>query len=137
MAKDLVPVTFHKIMQSRSYTVIIMAAPEKKFAIYTEPLVGQNIQMQLAEESHPRPLTYDLIGSIFAGFEIELLQVVIQDVEDTVYFARLFLEKKVGDERHIVEIDARPSDCVTLALKYNAPVFCRQAVLDKAVAVEE
>ena len=137
MAKDLVPIAFHKIMQSRSYTVIIMGTPEKKFAIYTDPLVGENIQMQMAEESHPRPLTYDLIGSIFAGFEIELLQVVIHDVEDTVYFARLFLEKRGEGERQIVEIDARPSDCITLALKHNTPVFCKQAVLDKAIAVEE
>lgn len=115
MAKDLVPIAFHKIMQASSYTVIIMGTPEKKFAIYTDPLVGENIQMQLAEETHPRPLTYDLIGSIFTGFEIELLQVVIHDVEDTVYFARLFLEKDGRRAPH------RRDRRKTLRLYYTRP----------------
>ncbi|MFI5334932.1 MAG: bifunctional nuclease family protein, partial [Chlamydiales bacterium] len=61
----------------------------------------------------------------------------ISDVEDTIYFARLFLEQMVGEERHIVEIDARPSDCIILALMYNAPIYCKSELFDKVVPVEE
>lgn len=137
MTSELIPITFNKIMQSRSYTVIILGTDQKRFAIYTDPAVGRNIQTYLTEEHKPRPFTHDLINAIFRGFGIKPLQIVINDIEDTIYFARLYLEQKVGEQKTVLEIDARPSDCVTLALLNNIPVFCRKEILEKAVAVEE
>lgn len=134
---ELVPITFKKVMLSRTYTVIVLGSDTKRFAIYTDPHVGQNIQSHLTEDRSPRPFTHDLINAIFRGLDIKILQVVINDIEDTIYFARLFLEQKKGEERTILEIDARPSDCITLALMYNVPVFCRRDILEKAVPVEE
>jgi uncharacterized protein len=133
----LIQVSFDKIMQTRSYTVIILATPDKKFAIYTDPSIGKTLQMFLTEVERPRPLTHDLIDKILEGLDVRVKQVVINDVQDTVYFARLYLEQDIGDIRHIVEIDARPSDCLTLALMNNAPVFCTQEVLEKTIPVEE
>ena len=124
-------------MQSRAYTVIILGTDAKRFAIYTDPAVGRNIQVYLTEESKPRPFTHDLMNAIFQGFGIKPLQIVINNVEDTIYFARIYLEQQIGDQKTILEIDARPSDCITLALLNNIPVFCRKEVLEKAVAVEE
>jgi bifunctional DNase/RNase len=137
MTAELVPVTFHKIMQSRSYTVIILGSEQKKFAIYTEPHVGQIIQAFLTQEPKPRPLTLDLMNGLFRGLDVRLLQIVINDIEDTIYFARLFVEQTIGDLRLIVEIDARPSDCIALAIMNNIPVFCHKEIVDKAVPVEE
>lgn len=137
MASELIPVTFDKIMQSPSYTVLILGSEKKKFAIYTEPHVGEQIQLYLTEEHKPRPLTHDLISAILEGLNVKVLQVVINNVEDTVYFARLFLEQEIGDTKQILEIDTRPSDCITLALMKNAPVFCRKEVLEKAIAVTD
>ncbi len=137
MAIELVPITFNKIMQSRSYTVIILGTEQKKFAIYTDPSVGKNIQTYLTQEHKPRPYTHDLINAIFRGLDIKPLQIVITDIEDTIYFARLYLEQTIGDQKTILEIDARPSDCVTLALLHNIPVFCRKEIFEKAVAVAE
>ena len=77
------------------------------------------------------------MNSIFRGLDIKPLQIVISDIEDTVYFARLYLEQTIGDQQTILEIDARPSDCITLALMENIPVFCRKEILEKAVAIEE
>lgn len=134
---QLVPITFNKIMQSRSYTVIILGTDTKRFAIYTSPQVGNNIQAHLSNEHPPRPFTHDLMNGIFNGFGIKILQIVINDIEDTIYFARLFLEHEVNDKKEIIEIDARPSDCITLALMNKVPVFCRKEILDKAVPVEE
>src|SRR5580704_11049915 len=135
MPSDLIPVTFDKIMQARTYTVIVIGTENKKFAIYTDPSVGRNIQLYLTEEHKPRPYTHDLLHSIFDGLNIKVLQVVINNVEDTIYFSRLFLEQEIGDTRHILEIDARPSDCVTLALMHNAPIFCKKEILEKAVPI--
>ena len=132
---ELIPVSFHRIMQSRSYTVIILGTEAKKFAIYTEPHVGNIIQVHLTKTPLPRPYTLDLMNSIFNGLNIKILQIVINNIEDTIYFARLFLEQKIDDKMAILEIDARPSDCITLALMHNVPVFCKAEVFEKAVAV--
>lgn len=133
---EIVPISFKKIMQSRAYTVIILGTDQKQFAIYTDPLVGRNLQLLLTGDSTKRPYTHNLIESIFKGFDIQLKQVVINDVEDTIYFSRLFLEQEKGDQKQILEIDARPSDCLTMALMYGAPIFCRKEVLEKAVPIE-
>ena len=124
-------------MQSRSYTVIIMGTDKKKFAIYTDPHVGSNIQIHLTQGHPPRPYTHDLMNGILNGLGVKILQIVINDIEDTIYFARLFLEQQIGENKQIIEIDARPSDCITLALMNKVPVFCRAEILEKAVPVEE
>jgi bifunctional DNase/RNase len=134
---QLIPITLNKIMQSKSYTVVILGTETKKFAIYTEPHVGHQIQLHLTQKQPPRPYTHDLLKNILEGFEIKPLQIVINDIEDTIYFARLFLEHQIGDQKRIVEIDARPSDCITLALMNQVPVFCRADILEKAIPIED
>jgi bifunctional DNase/RNase len=134
---ELIQLSFDKIMQTRSYTVVILGTTSKRFAIYTEASIGRTLQLFLTEAEKPRPLTHDLIDMIFEGLEVRVKQVIINDVQDTIYFARLFLEQNMGDIRHILEIDARPSDCIALALMNNAPVYCTKEVLDKTIAVEE
>ncbi len=137
MDSELIQLTFDKIMQTRSYTVVILGAKDKRFAIYTDPSIGKTLQIYLTGIEKARPLTYDLIDEIFKGFEIRLKQVVITDLQDTTYFARLFLEQELGDILHIVEVDARPSDCITLALMHNVPVYCTLEVLNKTLPVED
>ncbi len=132
---ELVQLAFDKIMQTRTYTVIVLKTKEKRFAIYVDPTVGKSLQLYLTDTDRPRPLTHDLISAIFKGFEIRVKQVVINDVQDTTYFARIFLEMEKDTLRHIVEIDARPSDCITLALMQNAAVFCTKEVLEKTIPV--
>lgn len=133
----LIPLTFNKIMQSRAYTVIILGTDTKKFAIYTEPQVGHHIQLHLAQGHRTRPYTYDLLDRVLKGLNVKLIQVVISDVEDTIYYARLFAEQQIGNETVILEIDARPSDCITLAIMHKIPLFCKSDVLERAVAIED
>lgn len=137
MSSELIPLSFDKIMQTRAYTVVILGTAEKRFAIYTDPSIGKMLQMLLTGVDKPRPLTHDLIYLIFRAAEISVMQVVINDIQDTVYFARLFLEQYCNGIRHIIELDARPSDCITLALMSNAPVYCTQDVLNKTVPIDE
>ncbi|MEI8125721.1 MAG: bifunctional nuclease domain-containing protein [Parachlamydiaceae bacterium] len=135
MVRELIQLSFDKIMQTRTYTMIVLGAAEKRFAIYTEPHVGRILQMYLTGTTKQRPLTHDLIGSIVKGYEVNIRQVVINDVQDTVYFARLFLEQNIDGIQYIVEIDARPSDCITLAIMNNAPVYCTHEVFEKTVSI--
>jgi bifunctional DNase/RNase len=53
-----------------------------------------------------------------------------------VYFARLFVEQQIEDKKHLLEIDARPSDCLSLALMNNIPIFCKKDVLDKIINIQ-
>jgi uncharacterized protein len=137
MHTELVQLSFDKIMQTRTYTVVVLGARDKRFAIYTEPGIGRILQMYLTGTEKPRPLTHDLINSIFLGLDVRIRQVIINDVQDTVYYARIFLEQEIEGVLHILEIDARPSDCITLALMNNVPVYCTHEVLDKSVAVDD
>ena len=134
---DLVPLTFNKIMQSKSYTVFVLEAPEKRFAIYTDPLVGASIQTYVTERSKSRPCTHDLINALAQGLDVKFLQIVINDVEDTIFFAKLFVKKEGEKEDQILEIDSRPSDCLTLSLMNNIPLFCKKDVLEKIVPLED
>lgn len=137
MSSELVQLSFDKIMQTRAYTVVVLGARDKKFAIYTDPSIGRMLQMYLTGVEKPRPLTHDLIGMIFKGLNVTIMQVVINDLQDTTYFARLFLEQKIGNVRHIIEIDSRPSDCITLALMNNVPVYCSRDVLERTIPLNE
>lgn len=137
MLSELVQLNFDKIMQTRSYTVVILAGLDKRFAIYTDPSIGRILQLYLTGTEKTRPLTHDLMDSILKGLDVRIKQVVINDIQDTIYFARLFLEQHRDGIRHIIEIDARPSDCIALALMNNAPVYCTKEVLDRTVPVEE
>lgn len=134
---ELIPLNFNKIMQSKAYTVFVLGTDEKRFAIYADPSVGGLLQMHLAEKEKPRPYTHDLINCIFSGLKVKVLQVVLTEVQDTVYFARLFVEQKINDEVHVLEIDARPSDCLTLALINNVPIFCRRDLIENVIPLEE
>lgn len=137
MFSELIQLTFDKIMQTKAYTVIVLSGAGKRFAIYVEPNIGRILQSYLTHAERPRPLTYDLLDSIFQGMSIQVKQVVINDLQGTTYFARLFLEQEHDNLRHIVEIDARPSDCITLALMNNVPVFCTREVFDKTIPLED
>lgn len=137
MKGELVSLSFDKVLQTRSYTVVIMGNEHKRFAIYTDAQIGKTLQMQLTDTPRARPSTHDLMQMILQGLDAKILRVVICDIQETIYFARIFLEQELGNLKHIVEIDARPSDCIALALMNNIPVYCTKEVFEKAVAMEE
>ncbi len=133
MHLELIPITFHKILQSQTYTVVILGTVEKQFAIYMEPQVGKDIQMYLSKDKKKRPSSQELILGIFQGYHIHPVQIVIDDVQDAIYSAKLFLETQKDDHRTVVEIDARPSDCIALSILSNIPMYCRKEVLEKSI----
>lgn len=138
MLSELIQLSFDKIMQTRAYTVVVLGTKDKRFAIYTDPNVGKVLQMYLTDAEKHRPLTHDLINSFLQGLDVRVLQVVITDIQDTTFYARIFLEQEESEGlRHILEIDGRPSDCLTMALLNNAPVYCTRELLEKTIPLEE
>ncbi len=76
-----------------------------------------------------RPMTHDLIGSILLSLESKLEQVVVNKLESNTFYARLYLQKN-GTK---VEVDARPSDAVALAVQADAPIFVDEDVLNEVM----
>ena len=104
---------------------------EKVFVINVEPQMGDIIRMFLRDTPKERPLTHDLIQSIFKGFSIAVERVVITELKNSTYFARLILQQQNEVARKIVEIDARPSDCLALATAQKRPIYVAQTLFEQ------
>jgi bifunctional DNase/RNase len=85
--------------------------------------MGAVIGMFLRQTPKERPLTHDLINRIFQGFGIAVERVVITDLKNSTYFARLILQQQNEVARKIVEVDARPSDCLAIAAAQKKPIY--------------
>ena len=101
----------------------------KVILIYIDPSIGAAINMALQQEKAPRPMTHDLFHSVLGGFGAEVTQVVIVKADGDLFFARLFLQvENELTERKIVELDARPSDSIALAVRDSAPIYVLESV---------
>jgi hypothetical protein len=101
---------------------------EKVLPIYIGAAEAFSIQTALEKLPYPRPLTHDLLLSILEGLNSRIKKVIIDDLNDGVFFARLIVEKN-GDE---FEFDARPSDSLALAVRTNSPVYVSEKVIKTA-----
>src|SRR5664279_5888412 len=85
--------------------------------------MGAVISWFLRDAPKERPLTHDLINRVFQGFGISVERVIITDLKNSTYFARIILQQQNEVARKIVELDARPSDCLALAAAQKKPIF--------------
>ncbi|ANH78918.1 bifunctional nuclease family protein [Candidatus Chlamydia sanziniae] len=134
----LVLLNFYKLVNFCHYAGMILGTEEKKFAIYGHVAMGQAFQ-GVDASGHPsiRPLTHDVLSFVFSGFDIRVLRVVINDYKDNVFYTRLLLEQKNGQLVYCVDVDARPSDSIPLALIHKVPILCVKAVFDAVIPYEE
>ena len=123
MKQDVVPVQIRGILPANSGCALFIGNDEKVFVINVEPQMGHIIGMFLRNEPKERPLTHDLVNRIFQGFSISVERVVITDLKNSTYFARIILQQQNEVARKIVELDARPSDCLALAAAQKKPIF--------------
>lgn len=125
MKTDVVPVQIRGILPANNSCALFVGNDEKVFVIQVEPQMGAVIGMFLRDTPKERPLTHDLINRVFQGFGITVERVIITDLKNSTYFARLILlqQNELHSERKIVELDARPSDCLALAAAQKKPVF--------------
>ncbi|CAN5245662.1 hypothetical protein BH23VER1_BH23VER1_09120 [soil metagenome] len=112
---------------------IFLGNDDKVFVIYVDQSVGAAINLAMRKTPRERPQTHDLIGDILTAVGAKVSRIVINDFDDGVFFARLILEiENELEERKIMEIDARPSDSIALAVAADAPIFVSQNVWDGA-----
>ncbi|MBP7949887.1 MAG: bifunctional nuclease family protein [Verrucomicrobiales bacterium] len=117
------------VLRTSGGYAVFLGNDAKVFVIHIDHSVGVAITMALRELPRPRPLTHDLIMHIFQATGIKLDRVVINNMEDGVFFARLLLSMENElYQRKIMELDARPSDSIALAVQARAPIFVSQNV---------
>ena len=90
------------------------------------------ISFALEGVAAPRPMTHDLMKSVLDAVDAKVISVVITDLNDNTYFAKIHLQYEDSE----YSIDSRPSDAIALALRTNAPVFASEAVLRKQTSEE-
>jgi uncharacterized protein len=137
MKNDVVPVQIRMILPANSGCALFIGNDEKVFVINVEPAMGQIIEMYLRKTPKERPLTHDLMQSIFKGFNITVERVVITELRNSTYFARLILQQQNEIARKIVEIDARPSDCLALATAQQRPIYVANALFEQVEDMTE
>ena len=137
MKNDVVPVQVRGILPANSGVAIFIGNAEKVFVIQVETSMGRVISNFLRKTPNERPLTHDLIGSIFKGFGINLERVVISELRNATYFARLILKEENELGVKLVEIDARPSDCIALAVARARPIFVASSLFDQVEDMTE
>ena len=85
--------------------------------------MAQVIGNFLSDAPKERPLTHDLMSNVFQGFGIEVERVVVTELKNSTYFARMILKMENELGTKIVELDARPSDCLAMATAQKKPIF--------------
>jgi bifunctional DNase/RNase len=136
---DVLPVQIRGILPHNNSCALFVGNEKKVFVIQVEPQMGAVIGMFLRDTPKERPLTHDLINRVFLGFGISVERVIITDLKNSTYFARLILQQQneLQTERKIVELDARPSDCLALAAAQKKPIFVSAKLFEQVEDMSE
>lgn len=101
---------------------------ERYLPIWIGPAEADAIAVKLQDYQVPRPLTHDLLGNVIGALGATVSSIIVCDLKNDTFFAKIIL---AVDSRQ-VEIDARPSDAIALAVRVKVPIFADESVLDKA-----
>ncbi|MCX7832734.1 MAG: bifunctional nuclease family protein [Ignavibacteria bacterium] len=129
---DIIQVEIYGISLSSSltgggYAIILKEVEgERRVPIIIGQFEAQAIALQLENITPPRPLTHDLLKNVIEAFGFSIEYIVINELKDSTFYARIKF-----DSETIEDIDARPSDAIALALKFNAPIYISASILDE------
>src|SRR5271170_2347414 len=137
MKNDVVPVQIRGILPANSGCALFVGNDEKVFVINVEPQMGAIIGMFLRDTPKERPLTHDLIASIFKGLSVSIERVIITELKNSTYYARLILQQENELGRKIIEVDARPSDCLALATAQKRPIYVSSPLFEQVEDMTE
>jgi bifunctional DNase/RNase len=119
------------LLPTQAGCAVFLGDGSKAIVFYIDPAVGASINTVLSGQTVPRPLTHDLFLLALQAFGAKVSRAVILRVEEEIYYARLILEAQNEImERKIVELDARPSDCLALAVRCGAPLYVVRSLWD-------
>ncbi|HEY4641566.1 MAG TPA: bifunctional nuclease family protein [Thermoanaerobaculia bacterium] len=135
MAADLVPMSIKGLMLDpvSNSPIVVLKDDEDKFflPIWVGIFEANAIALQLENVATPRPMTHDLLRNMISELDGRVTRVVINDLRDSTFFAQI----RISTSGKTLEVDARPSDAIALALRTEAPIFVAQSVLDQAQTI--
>ena len=135
MSKPVVEVQVRAVAAVSAGVPVFLGNEEKVFVIYVDQSVGVAIAMFMQGTPRERPLTHDLLANILRALGAKIDRVIVNDLKHGTYFARLVLSAENElNQKKIIEIDARPSDCIAMAIQQSAPIYVSVDVWD---AVED
>jgi hypothetical protein len=100
--------------------------------IWIGPSEAQSIAMQLEGVNPPRPLTHDLMKLALEQSGVEFERVLITELKESTYYARIFLRSGRKD----IELDSRPSDAIALAVRFHKPIFVARGLLQSETTID-
>ncbi len=121
-------------MLSSQHVVILRdTVRERYLPIWIGPWEANAIAMRLQGVTPERPMTHDLFSQTLSELGVAVKQIIVSDLADDTFRARLLLQIDGRD----VDLDARPSDAIALAVRTGVPIFATDAVLDRAGVIPE
>ena len=115
--------------QSGAYALVLAEEKgERRIPIIIGGFEAQAIAIELEDLKPPRPLTHDLFVNVAMAFKIEIIEVIIHQLEEGIFYSELLCDN--GGTR--IKIDARTSDAVALAIRFDCPIYTTKDILDKA-----
>ena len=124
----------HSVTQSHNYAVVLGEKEgSRRLPIVIGSFEAQAIAVAMERMTPNRPLTHDLFKNTLETFNIELKEVVINNLLDGIFYARLICLK----DGELVEVDSRTSDALAMAVRFDCPIFSYEFILDAAGVVLE
>lgn len=128
----LLQVTVYRLIvdpASKQPVVVLADSPEERgLLIWIDYFEANAINSEMEEISHRRPLTHDLLESIIQKANLNIQRVIISHLDEGIYYATILIERGSS----LMEIDARPSDSIVMALKFNVPIFVSEKLFRDA-----
>ncbi|MEM1320402.1 MAG: bifunctional nuclease domain-containing protein [Bacteroidota bacterium] len=124
----------HSVTQSHNYAVVLGEQEgSRRLPIVIGGFEAQAIAVAMERMTPNRPLTHDLFKNTLETFDVELQEVIINNLLDGIFYARLICIK----DGEVVEIDSRTSDALAMAVRFNCPIYTYEFILDAAGVILE
>ncbi len=137
MDNNVIPVTVKGVMPTSNGCAVFLGNEKKTFVIYMDQTIGSTIQQAINNKTAQRPMTHNLMISLLKGLGASVKRVIINDVKDGTFFARLIVSMENELGKKIVELDARPSDSIVLALSSKKPLYVAENVFSNVEDMTE
>jgi bifunctional DNase/RNase len=132
--EDFVEAKIDNISVSNLGFIVFLKVPgdARVLPIFIGANEAQSIAIAYNNQTPPRPLTHDLMKNVLGMLDVEVVKVQVTHLTDNTFFGRLHLRKEGIEE---MDVDARPSDAIALALRYRAPIFVHKDVYENAAII--
>ena len=130
MDNQVVSVSVKGVMPTSSGCAVFLGNEAKTFVIYVDQGIGEAIQRAVDDVQADRPMTHDLMLTMLDGLGAEVERIVINHVDGGTFFARIILSMENELGHKIIELDARPSDSMVMALASTKPIYVAKTVIE-------